>query len=107
MRQETLGKALALPVQETSPSADLGAGKSKAGVTVVERPRTITMHLIQESELRDLGSAQININLSFFTLMVGLFAGFATVLLTLHQVLSNRMLTAFCGLTLVTLIFGA
>ncbi|MDQ1640607.1 MAG: hypothetical protein QOF62_3946 [Pyrinomonadaceae bacterium] len=108
MAREILTKARALSVQEISPSA-VSAGNSNACVTVVERPRTIIMHRIQESELRDLGSAQIalNTNLAFFSLMVGLFSAFATVLLTSHQVLSNRTLMAFCGLTLVSLVFGA
>jgi hypothetical protein len=109
MGQEISAKARILSVEEISRPADMIADTSKAYVTVVERPRTIIMHRIQESELRDLGSAQItlNTNLAFFTLMVGLFAAFATVLLTSHQVLSNRMLMAFCGLTFVSVIFGA
>lgn len=62
------------------------------------------MHSIQESELRDIASAQnaINVNLAFFTLMVGLAAAFCTVLLTTHAVLSDRLLTLFTGLTLIT-----
>src|SRR5687767_11584568 len=75
-----------------------------SGVLVVDRGRTIVMHRIQETELRDLGSAQVslNTNLAFFTLMAGLLAAFATVLLSSHQSLSNRMLMVFAGLTLIS-----
>ena len=108
MEEETLVKTQGRPIKEFSTSRDTGAEKPTACVTVVDKPRTIIMHRIQESELRDLGSAQVtlNTNLAFFTLTVGLFAAFATVLLTSHQVLSDRMLMAFCGLTLVSLVSG-
>jgi hypothetical protein len=108
MEQETLTNAEAASIQKLSTSTNINI-ESKACVTVVDKPRTIIMHRIQESELRDLGAAQVtlNTNLAFFTLTVGLFAGFATVLLTTHQVLSDRMLMAFCGLTLVSLVSGA
>lgn len=109
MGQETLVRPQVLPIQEPSTSGDMIAERPKACVTIVDKPRTIIMHRIQESELRDLGSAQItlNTNLAFFTLMVGLFTAFATVLLTSHQVLSDRMFLAFCGLTFLSLVFGA
>ena len=62
------------------------------------------MHSVQESELRDIASAQkaVNVNLAFFTLMIGLAAGFGTVLLTGHAALSDRLLTLFAGLSLTT-----
>lgn len=73
-------------------------------VTIDYRGRKLVMHSIQESELRDIASAQsaINVNLAFFTLMVGLAAGFGTVVLTTHAVLSDRLLTLFMGLSLIT-----
>jgi hypothetical protein len=109
MGQETLARPQVLPIQEPSTSGHMIAERQKACVTIVDKPRTIIMHRIQESELRDLGSAQItlNTNLAFFTLMVGLFTAFATVLLTSHQVLSDRMFLAFCGLTFLSIVFGA
>jgi hypothetical protein len=73
-------------------------------VTIDYRGRRIVMHSVQESELLDIGSIQVavNVNLAFFTLMVGLAAGFGTVLLTTHSVLSDRLLTLFAGLALIT-----
>jgi hypothetical protein len=83
--------------------------ESKASITVVERRRTIVVLSIQESELRDLGNAQLMLatNLAFFSLMVGLFSAFGTSLLTTHQVLSDRILMILCGLTLVSAVWGA
>ena len=108
MERETLTKAEASRIQKLSDSRSISA-EPKACVTVVDMPRTIIMHRIQETELRDLGAAQVtlNTNLAFFTLTVGLFAGFAIVLLTSRHVLSDRMLMTFCGLTLVSFVSAA
>src|ERR1051325_8582375 len=83
--------------------------ESKSCVTVVDLPRTIVMHRVQESELRDLGDAQLalNMNLAFFTFMGGVFITLATVLLISHQALSDRSLMAVSALTLASLVLGA
>src|SRR5438552_2735336 len=108
-QDENLVRAQAPPAPEAAAVRDVNAERPDSRVTVVDRGRTIIMHRVQESELRDLGSAQVtlNTNLAFFTLMIGLFAAFATILLTSHQVLSDRMLMVFCGLTFLSLVFGA
>lgn len=75
---------------------------TSSAVNVEDRGRTIVLHRVLESELREVGSAQntLNINLAFFTLAIGLAVGFATILLTSHASLSDRMLTLFTGLCL-------
>jgi len=83
--------------------------ESKSCVTVVDLPRTIVMYRVQESELRDLGDAQLllTMNLAFFTSMGSVFVTLATVLLISHQVLSNRWLMLISALTLASLVLGA
>jgi hypothetical protein len=77
-------------------------------VTVQERGRSLTVHKILESELRDITTLKnsFNVNLAFFTLLVGLGVGFVIVLLTSHQTLSDRMLTLFSGLSLLSIAFS-
>jgi hypothetical protein len=107
--EQPLAKTEASPREDSAALQDVSREKPDSRVTVVDRGRTIVMHRVQESELRDLGSAQVtlNTNLAFFTLMVGLFAAFASVLLTSHQVLSDRMLMVFSGLMFLSLALGA
>lgn len=82
---------------------------TRSAVNVEDRGRTIVLHRVLESELRAVGSAQntLNINLAFFTLSVGLAVGFAIVLLTAHESLSDRMVTVFAGLCLFSAIASA
>jgi hypothetical protein len=83
--------------------------KADSKISFDEKGRRFIVHRVLETEIRDLGSAQVtlNTNLAFFTLMVGLFAAFVTVLLTSHQSLSDRMLMVFSGLTFISAIGSA
>lgn len=76
-------------------------------VNIEERGRTLVLHRVLESELRDVGALQNAANLAFFTLTVGLAVAFAIVLLTTHQTLSDRILTLFGGLCFISFVAAA
>src|SRR6185369_8080201 len=105
---KTLIKADTALVQKLS-NPNITNVESKSCVTVVDLPRTIVMYRVQESELRDLGDAQLllTMNLAFFTSIGSVFVTLATVLLISHQVLSNRWLLLISALTLASLVLGA
>src|ERR1043166_7836992 len=73
----------------------------EARVTLDYRGRSIAVHSLTESEIRLIIGAQNSVNLPFFTLMLGLVAGFGTSLLTSHANMSDRLFTFFAGLALV------
>lgn len=73
-------------------------------LTFEERGRNFIVLRILPTELRQIGSFQNSVNLAFFTLMLGLAAGFGSNLLISHETMSDRKLWLFSLFTFVSVI---